>query len=59
LLVFDDDIDDDDYSEMIKHLLVTTNRYAMVMLKLLCASVLVEHLHVETMATTLALADQQ
>ena len=39
LPVFDDDIDDNDYSEIIKHLLV-------------------EHLCVDTVATTLALADQ-
>jgi speckle-type POZ protein len=58
LPVFDDDVDDDDYSEMIKHLLVAADRYAMERMKLLCASVLVENLHVETVATTLAFADQ-
>jgi speckle-type POZ protein len=59
LPVFDDDIDDDDYSEMINHLLVAADRYAMERLKLLCASVLAKHLRVETVATTLALADQR
>ena len=58
LPIFDDDIDDDDYSEMIKHLLVAADRYAMDRMKLLCASVLVENLRVDTMATTLAFADQ-
>jgi speckle-type POZ protein len=58
LPVFDDDIDDNDYSEIIKHLLVAADKYAMDRLKLLCASILVEHLCVETVATTLALADQ-
>ncbi|CAD6340056.1 unnamed protein product [Miscanthus lutarioriparius] len=58
LPVFDDDIDDDDYSEMIKHLLVAADRYAMDRMKLLCASVLVENLRVDTVATTLAFLDQ-
>jgi speckle-type POZ protein len=58
LPVFDDDIDDNDYSEIIKHLLVAADKYAMDRLKLLCASILVKHLCVETVATTLALADQ-
>jgi hypothetical protein len=58
LSIFDDDIDANDYSEIIKHLLVAADRYAMDRLKLLCASILVEHLCVETVANTLALADQ-
>jgi len=58
LAVFDDEIDVDDYSEMIKHLLVAADRYAMDRMKLLCASVLVENLRVDTVATTLAFADQ-
>ena len=45
-------------SEIIKHLLVASDKYAMDRLKLLCASILVEHLCVETVATTMALADQ-
>jgi speckle-type POZ protein len=48
LPVFDDDIDDDDYSKMINHLLVAVDRYAMDRLK---------HLRVEIVATTQALAD--
>lgn len=58
LPVLDDYIDGDDYSEIVKHLLVAADRYAIDRLKLLCASVLVQHLRVETVATTLALADQ-
>jgi speckle-type POZ protein len=58
LPVFDDDIDDDDYSEMINHLLVAADRHAIDRLKLLCAGVLAKHLRAETVATTLALADQ-
>jgi len=60
LPIFGDDnyIDDDDYSKIIKHLRVATDRYAMERLKLLCTSVLVKHIRVETMASTLALADQ-
>ncbi|GJN09602.1 hypothetical protein PR202_ga27623 [Eleusine coracana subsp. coracana] len=54
----DDDLERDDYCEMIRHLLVAANRYAMDRLKLLSANILVEHLDVEELATTLALADQ-
>ena len=60
LPIFGDDnyIDDDDYRKIIKNLLVAAGSYAMERLKLLCTSVLVEHIHVETVASTLALADQ-
>ncbi|XP_066323444.1 BTB/POZ and MATH domain-containing protein 1-like [Miscanthus floridulus] len=60
LPIFGDDnyIDDDDYSKIIKNLLVAAGSYAMDRLKLLCTSVLVEHIRVETVASTLALADQ-
>ena len=60
LPIFGDDnyIDDDDYRKIIKNLLVAAGSYAMDRLKLLCTSVLVEHIHVETVASTLALADQ-
>lgn len=45
---------DDFYEEMVKHLLVATDRYAMLM----CESKLYDSLHAKTVATTLALADQ-
>ena len=54
-----DDLDRDEYSEMIWHLLVASDRYAMERLKLICQSILSKNLDVETVATTLALADQQ
>ncbi|XP_039815052.1 BTB/POZ and MATH domain-containing protein 2-like, partial [Panicum virgatum] len=53
-----DDLMEDDYGEMIHHLLVAADRYAMERLKLMCQSILCEGLHVQTVATTLALADQ-
>ncbi|XP_066352667.1 BTB/POZ and MATH domain-containing protein 2-like [Miscanthus floridulus] len=54
-----DDLDnDDEYCEIVKLLLVAADRYAMDRLKLLCASILVEYLDMENVATTLALADQ-
>ncbi|XP_062195124.1 BTB/POZ and MATH domain-containing protein 1-like [Phragmites australis] len=53
-----DDLDDNDYFEINRHLLVAADRYAMDRLKLLCASILVDYLAVENVATTLALADQ-
>ncbi|CAO2163972.1 unnamed protein product [Urochloa humidicola] len=56
---FGDDVDDGDYREIIKHLLAAADVYAMDRLKLLCASILAKHLHVETVATTFALADQR
>ncbi|KAL6659265.1 hypothetical protein ACP70R_003305 [Stipagrostis hirtigluma subsp. patula] len=52
------DLERDDYVEMIRHLLVAADRYAMDRLKLLCASILADSLHVENVATMLALADQ-
>uniref|UniRef100_A0A0D3GXL3 BTB domain-containing protein n=1 Tax=Oryza barthii TaxID=65489 RepID=A0A0D3GXL3_9ORYZ len=53
-----DDLSDDDYYEMIRLLLVAADRYAMDRMKLQCESILGEHLDVQTVATTLALADQ-
>ncbi|KAG2577544.1 hypothetical protein PVAP13_6NG104600 [Panicum virgatum] len=53
-----DDLSADDYGEMIRHLLVAADRYAMERLKLMCQSILCESLDVQTVATTLALADQ-
>lgn len=53
-----DDLEADDHMEMARHLLVAADRYAMERLKLMCQSILCENLHVQTVATTLALADQ-
>uniref|UniRef100_A0A0A9DWW3 BTB domain-containing protein n=1 Tax=Arundo donax TaxID=35708 RepID=A0A0A9DWW3_ARUDO len=53
-----DDLEGDDRSEMIRHLLVAADRYAMDRLKLICQSVLCNGLDVQNVASTLALADQ-
>lgn len=53
-----DDLDAEEYCEISRHLLAAADRYAMDRLKLLCASNLVDHLDAETVAITLALADQ-
>ncbi|KAK3121309.1 hypothetical protein QOZ80_8BG0650490 [Eleusine coracana subsp. coracana] len=53
-----DDLDVDGYCEILRHLLVAADRYALDRLKLLCASLLVKYLDADTVATTLALADQ-
>uniref|UniRef100_A0ACD6AB23 Uncharacterized protein n=1 Tax=Avena sativa TaxID=4498 RepID=A0ACD6AB23_AVESA len=53
-----DDLNDDEYEEMLRHLLVAADRYAIERMKLMCESNLCESLRVETVATTLALADQ-
>ncbi|EEC83134.1 hypothetical protein OsI_28308 [Oryza sativa Indica Group] len=52
------DLEGDDNSEMIRHLLVAADRYAVDRLKLLCQSILCKNLRVGNVATTLALADQ-
>ncbi|TVU42645.1 hypothetical protein EJB05_09064, partial [Eragrostis curvula] len=52
------DLSDDEYIETVRHLLVAADRYAMDRLKLLCASILLDYLDAENVATTLALADQ-
>ncbi|XP_037424992.1 BTB/POZ and MATH domain-containing protein 1-like [Triticum dicoccoides] len=49
-----DNLDDD----MVKHLLVAADRYAMERMKMICEGILCRSLRVETAATTLALADQ-
>ncbi|KAM0848028.1 hypothetical protein ACQ4PT_054643 [Festuca glaucescens] len=48
----------DDKYEMIRHLLVAADRYAVDRLKVLCQNILGKNLDVENVATTLALADQ-
>uniref|UniRef100_A0ACD5X010 Uncharacterized protein n=1 Tax=Avena sativa TaxID=4498 RepID=A0ACD5X010_AVESA len=52
------DLEGDDNCEMIRHLLVAADRYAMDRLKILCQNILGRNLDVENVATTLALADQ-
>ncbi|CAM0943554.1 unnamed protein product [Alopecurus aequalis] len=54
----DDHEGDIDNNGMIGHLLVAADRYAMERLKLVCQSILCKNLSVETVATTLAIADQ-
>ncbi|KAK1684196.1 hypothetical protein QYE76_045044 [Lolium multiflorum] len=53
-----DDGDDDENKEMVKHLLVAADRYALERLKLMCEGILCKSLDVESVATILALADQ-
>ena len=50
--------DDDDYKEMVRHLLEAADRYGMERLKLMCESILCRNLDGSTVETTLALADQ-
>ncbi|KAL6843191.1 hypothetical protein ACP4OV_026904 [Aristida adscensionis] len=52
------DLEGKEYSEMIWHLLVAADRYALERLKLVCQSIIGKNLDVQTVATTLALADQ-
>ncbi|CAO2201021.1 unnamed protein product, partial [Urochloa humidicola] len=47
-----------DREELIRHLLVAADRYAMERLKLICQSILCRNLQVQTLANTVALADQ-
>ncbi|KAL6659222.1 hypothetical protein ACP70R_003262 [Stipagrostis hirtigluma subsp. patula] len=53
-----EDLDGDDSEEMVKHLLVAADRYAMERMKLMRESILCEKLVVENVANILALADQ-
>jgi speckle-type POZ protein len=53
-----DDLDGDEKEETVKHLLVAADRYAMERMKVMCESILCKGLKVETVAETLALADQ-
>lgn len=54
----DDLLDGDDKKEVARHLLVAADRYGMERLKLMCESILCKHLDAESVATTLALANQ-
>jgi speckle-type POZ protein len=54
----DDLNDDDEEEEMLRNLLVAADRYGIERMKLMCERKLCQDLYVETVATTLALADQ-
>ncbi|KAM3370199.1 hypothetical protein ACQJBY_017844 [Aegilops geniculata] len=47
-----------DYREIVMHLLVAADRYAMERLKVICESILCKNIDAKTGVTTLALADQ-
>jgi speckle-type POZ protein len=51
-------LDLDEKKEMVKHLLVAADRYALERLKMICEGILCKSLDVESVATMLALADQ-
>ncbi|KAF6993770.1 hypothetical protein CFC21_010610 [Triticum aestivum] len=51
-------LDGDEGKEMVKHLLVAADRYAMERMKVMCESILCKSLDVENVTATLALADQ-
>ncbi|KAK1684193.1 hypothetical protein QYE76_045041 [Lolium multiflorum] len=53
-----DSLHGDDNKDMVKHLLVAADQYAMERMKIECEAILCKSLDVETVATTLALADQ-
>jgi speckle-type POZ protein len=53
-----DDLDGEEYGEMVKHLLVAADRYAMERMKTTCEGILCKIIHAGTVATMLALADQ-
>ena len=53
-----DDLDADENVEMVKHLLVAADRYAVERMKLMCESILCKRLDAGTAAATLAFADQ-
>ncbi|XP_037489849.1 BTB/POZ and MATH domain-containing protein 1-like [Triticum dicoccoides] len=52
------DLDNHDNKEMIKHLIVAADRYAMERMKLMCESMLCKSLDAKSVGATLALADQ-
>uniref|UniRef100_A0ACD5VH44 Uncharacterized protein n=1 Tax=Avena sativa TaxID=4498 RepID=A0ACD5VH44_AVESA len=53
-----DDLVDEDKTEMVKHLLVAADKYAMERMKMICEGMLCKSIDVQTVATILALADQ-
>uniref|UniRef100_M8AW07 Speckle-type POZ protein-like protein n=1 Tax=Aegilops tauschii TaxID=37682 RepID=M8AW07_AEGTA len=52
------DLDNHDKKEIIKHLIVAADRYAMERMKLMCESMLCKSLDAKSVGATLALADQ-
>ncbi|XP_020172785.2 BTB/POZ and MATH domain-containing protein 2-like [Aegilops tauschii subsp. strangulata] len=52
-----DDIGRDDYKDIVSHLLVAADRYAMERLKLICESILYKNIDVKTVVSMLAFAD--
>jgi speckle-type POZ protein len=52
-----DNLDDDEKREMVKHLVVAADKYAMEPMKMLCEGILCKSLDVENLASILALAD--
>lgn len=52
------DLGRDDCREIVRHLLVAADRYAMERLKVICESILCKNIDAKTVMTTLALADQ-
>ncbi|KAL6843279.1 hypothetical protein ACP4OV_026992 [Aristida adscensionis] len=53
-----DELGMEEKQEMVKHLLVAADMYAMERMKLICESILCKRLNVENVAATLSLADQ-
>ena len=53
-----DKLDDEEKKEMVRHLLVAADRYAMERMKMMCEDILCKTIDVQTVATTSALADQ-
>ncbi|KAF7003174.1 hypothetical protein CFC21_018539 [Triticum aestivum] len=52
-----DDLGRDDYRDIVSHLLVAADRYAMERLKIICENILCKNIDAKTVVTTLALAD--
>ena len=53
-----EDLDHDEYSEITRHLLVAADRYAMERLELMCQNIHCQYIDADSVAATLALADQ-